>query len=144
MGGLTPRFGLFSPGKDTRLGWLRSGSGWVRKISPPPWFQPRTVKPCRVVVPTVLSWQKQSGVKVRVLSICVYPSGGSRLCYLPDRYWLGLITGDMEGSQGMRVVCVDISSRRVLSVQHTLCATYSLCNILSLQHTSSTLYRNVF
>ena len=65
---------------------------------------------------------------MRILSICIYPSGGSRLCYLTDRYKLGLITGDVEGSQGMRVVCVDISSRWLLSVQHL----------------SSRPYRNVF
>ena len=57
----------FSPGKETRLGGLRGRSGWARKISPPPWFEPRIVRPYRVAVPTVLSWQKNGG-KVRILS----------------------------------------------------------------------------
>jgi hypothetical protein len=35
----------FSPGKETRLGGLRGLSGWARKISPPPWFESRIVRP---------------------------------------------------------------------------------------------------
>jgi hypothetical protein len=26
-------------------GWIQGRSGWVQKISPPPWFDPRTVQP---------------------------------------------------------------------------------------------------
>ena len=46
---VTPR-PLFSPGKDPvpivqEAGWPQSRSGQVRKISPPPGFDPRTVQP---------------------------------------------------------------------------------------------------
>jgi hypothetical protein len=47
----TPRPGRFTPGKETRyqlyrrLGGLQGRSGRVRKISPPPGFDPRTVQP---------------------------------------------------------------------------------------------------
>ena len=47
----TPRPGRFSPGKETRyplyrrLGGPQGRSGRVRKISPPPGFDPRTVQP---------------------------------------------------------------------------------------------------
>jgi hypothetical protein len=45
----TPRPGRFTPGKETqyplyrRLGWPQGRSGRVRKISPSPGFDPRTV-----------------------------------------------------------------------------------------------------
>ena len=39
---LTPRLGRFTYGKKTR-GAARDWSGRVRKISPPPGFDPRTV-----------------------------------------------------------------------------------------------------
>jgi hypothetical protein len=47
----TPRPGRFTPRKETRyplyrrLGGPQAGSGRVRKISPPPEFDPRTVQP---------------------------------------------------------------------------------------------------
>jgi hypothetical protein len=47
----TPRPGRFTPGKETwyplrrRLGEPRGRSGRVRKISPPPGFDPQTVQP---------------------------------------------------------------------------------------------------
>jgi hypothetical protein len=47
----TPRPGRFTAGKETRyplyrrLGGPQGQSGWVRKISPPPGFDPRTVQP---------------------------------------------------------------------------------------------------
>ena len=46
----TPRHGRFTPGKDPvpiyrRLGGPQRQSGRVRKISPPPEFDPRTVQP---------------------------------------------------------------------------------------------------
>jgi hypothetical protein len=50
-GWLTPRPGCFTPGKDSRypfyrrLGGAQGLSGRVRKISPPPGFDPRTVQP---------------------------------------------------------------------------------------------------
>ena len=46
-----PRPGCFTPGKETwyslcrRLGGLQGRSGRLRKISPPPGFDPRTVQP---------------------------------------------------------------------------------------------------
>jgi hypothetical protein len=46
-----PRHGGFTPGKETRYplyrrqGGLQGRSGRVRKISPPPGFDPRTVQP---------------------------------------------------------------------------------------------------
>jgi hypothetical protein len=50
MGGgwLTPRPGRFIPGKKTRYRWLggpQGRSGQLRKISPPPGFESRTVQP---------------------------------------------------------------------------------------------------
>ena len=48
---LTPRPGRFTPGKEIqyplyrRFGGLQSQSRWVRKICPPPGFEPRTVQP---------------------------------------------------------------------------------------------------
>jgi hypothetical protein len=50
-GWLTPRPGRFTPRKETRypfysrLGGPRGRSGRVRKLSPPPGFNPRTVQP---------------------------------------------------------------------------------------------------
>ena len=47
----TPRPGRFTPGKETRyplyrrLGGPQGRSGWLRKISSPPGFDPRTVQP---------------------------------------------------------------------------------------------------
>jgi hypothetical protein len=43
----TPRPGRFTPGKETRypLGRPQGRSGRMRKISPPPEFDPRTVQP---------------------------------------------------------------------------------------------------
>ena len=46
----TPHIGLFTAGKDSdpfyrRLGWTVVLSGRVRKISPPPGFDPLTVQP---------------------------------------------------------------------------------------------------
>ena len=46
----TSRTGRFTSGKDPlpiiqEAGWPQGRSGWVRKISPPPGFQLRTVKP---------------------------------------------------------------------------------------------------
>jgi hypothetical protein len=47
----TPRSYRFTPGKETlyslygRLGGPQGRSGWVRTISPPPGFDPRTVQP---------------------------------------------------------------------------------------------------
>ena len=47
----TPHPGQFTPGKETgyplyrRLGGPHGLSGWVRKISPPPGFDPSTVQP---------------------------------------------------------------------------------------------------
>jgi hypothetical protein len=55
----TPRPGRFTPGKETRypfyrwLGRPQGRSGRVRKISPPPGFDPLTVQ--RVAIPTELS-----------------------------------------------------------------------------------------
>jgi hypothetical protein len=46
-----PHPGRFTPGKETRypmyrrLGWPEGQSGRVRKISPPPGFEPRTIEP---------------------------------------------------------------------------------------------------
>jgi hypothetical protein len=57
----TPRPGRFTPGKETqyplyrRLGGPQGRSGRVRKISPPPGFDPLTVQPVRVAIPTELS-----------------------------------------------------------------------------------------
>jgi hypothetical protein len=51
MGWLAPRPGRFTPGKETRyppyrrLGGPQRRSGRLRKISPPPGFDPRTVQP---------------------------------------------------------------------------------------------------
>jgi hypothetical protein len=51
MGWLAPRPGRFTPGKETRyplyrrLGGPQVRSGRLRKISPPPGFDPRTVQP---------------------------------------------------------------------------------------------------
>ena len=51
MGWLTPRFGHFSPWKETRYPFYRRLDGpWdrsrrVRKISSPPGFGPRSVEP---------------------------------------------------------------------------------------------------
>jgi hypothetical protein len=51
MGWLAPRPDRFTPGKETRyslyrrLGGSQGRSGRVRKISPPPGFDPRTVQP---------------------------------------------------------------------------------------------------
>jgi hypothetical protein len=51
MGWLASRPGRFTPGKDTRcplyrrLGGPQGRSGRLRKISPPPGFDPRTVQP---------------------------------------------------------------------------------------------------
>jgi hypothetical protein len=51
MGWLAPRPGRFTPGKETRyplyrrLGGPQGRSGRMRKISPPPGFDPRTVQP---------------------------------------------------------------------------------------------------
>jgi hypothetical protein len=48
---LAPRPGRFTPGKETRyplyrrLGGPQGRSGRLRKISPPPAFDPRTVQP---------------------------------------------------------------------------------------------------
>jgi hypothetical protein len=56
----TPR-PQFTPGKETqypshrRLGGPQSRSGGVREISPPPGFNPRTVQPVVVAIPTELS-----------------------------------------------------------------------------------------
>ena len=46
----TPRPGRFTPRKDPvptvqEAGWVPGRSGEVRKISPPPGFDPRTVQP---------------------------------------------------------------------------------------------------
>jgi hypothetical protein len=60
----TPRPGRLTPRKDPvpinrRLGGPQGRSGWVRKISPPPGFDPRTVQPvasrytdCAIPTPT--------------------------------------------------------------------------------------------
>jgi hypothetical protein len=51
VGWLTPRTGCFTTGKETRYAWyrrlggLQGRSGRVRKISPTPGFDPRTVQP---------------------------------------------------------------------------------------------------
>ena len=51
VGWLTPESGRFNPGKETRyplykrLGRSQRRSAWVRKISPPMEFDPRTVQP---------------------------------------------------------------------------------------------------
>jgi hypothetical protein len=56
-----PHPGRFFRSKQTRypsyrrLGGPRGRSGWVRKISPPAGFDPRTVQPKRVAIPTELS-----------------------------------------------------------------------------------------
>ena len=50
-GWLTPRANRFTSGKETRyplcrkLGGTQGQSGWLRKISPPPGFDPRTDQP---------------------------------------------------------------------------------------------------
>ena len=47
---LTSRSSSFTPGKGTKyplyrlMDWPQSRSGWMRKISYPPWFDPRTVQ----------------------------------------------------------------------------------------------------
>ena len=60
MGGvLTPRHGRFTPGKETRyplyrrLGGPQGHSGRVRKISPSPTFDSRTVNPVFLAVGVV-------------------------------------------------------------------------------------------
>jgi hypothetical protein len=45
--------GALRPGKTRyplyrKLGWPQGRSGWVRKISPPPEFDPRTVQPVAI------------------------------------------------------------------------------------------------
>ena len=61
-GWLKPRPGRFTPRKETRyalystLGLSQSRFGQVRKISPPPEFDPRTSQPQQVAIPTTLSW----------------------------------------------------------------------------------------
>jgi hypothetical protein len=60
-GWLTPRPGRFIPEKEIRcplyrrLGEPQGRSGRLRKISPPPVFDPRTVLPKLVTIPTELS-----------------------------------------------------------------------------------------
>jgi hypothetical protein len=86
-----PRPGRFTPGKEIRYPFYRSlnetrgRSGWVRKIPPPPGFEPRTVQPvarrytdwaipAADFVPKGKLWQKYRWVtfyKLRQQTLCI-------------------------------------------------------------------------
>jgi hypothetical protein len=68
----TPRPGRFTPGNDTVpiaqvAGWAPGRSGRVRKISPPPEFDPRTIQ---LVASCYTDWaisaQKIDGLRTRL------------------------------------------------------------------------------
>ena len=80
-----PRPSCFTPWKDPvpivqEAGWAPEQSGWVRKISPPLEFDPRTVQP--VAIPTELSWPLEQEVLGRKSSL----TSSSLAVYIPLVY----------------------------------------------------------
>jgi len=54
-----------------RFGGPQGRSGWVRKISPPPEFDLRTVQPYRAAIPTELFWQPRNSVPLNINVFCM-------------------------------------------------------------------------